>query len=425
MNPMVDDVSGREPWTRRAQTALARRTGLTSSGLVVVVLTVAAWVLGRIVGGRPLYVIAYALLLVLVVSYLIGRRPLALEGARSDARPRLAAGETVPMEVHLTAGRRLSTFIVEEQVPPALGDSAKVAVALLEAGEPLEHRYQLTSRRRGLYQLGPLVATWGDPFGLTRRHVVLAEPVEVLVHPAVELVEDRPLTRLFEDPPIRPPVSKPWPTGMEFYGMREYSPGDDVRRIVWRAYARTGQLLVREAEQGITDKVTIVLDQDSDHHAPGEVSGSFETAVKAAASLGVRHLRDGYSVTLEGNQHRLLPVLRGQQAQLQLLDALARVERVRAPLTDAIGRIINDAVVRGSHIVVITPRLDAGAAARLDLLLQRGTSVLVAALMWGEESAETLSRASALGCQVIEIRPRVPLAAAFRRQVGAGMGGAP
>jgi hypothetical protein len=46
--------------------------------------------------------------------------------------------------------------------------------------------------------------------------------------------------------------------------------------------------------------------------------------------------------------------------------------------------------------------------------------VLVAALMWGEESAETLSRAAALGCQVVEIRPRMPLALAFRREVGAG-----
>jgi hypothetical protein len=75
-----------------------------------------------------------------------------------------------------------------------------------------------------------------------------------------------------------------------------------------------------------------------------------------------------------------------------------------------------------THLVVVTPRLDANSAARLDLVLQRGTSVLVAALMWGEESAETLARAAALGAQVVEIRPNVPLAVAFRHSVGAGMG---
>jgi uncharacterized protein (DUF58 family) len=326
------------------------------------------------------------------------------------------------MQVKLSARRRVSTFVLEEKVPVALGDTASLPVAVLEGGGEVEHDYRLTCRRRGLYELGPLVAKWGDPFGFTRREAVLVEPVEVLVHPAIETVTDRPLTRLFEDPPIRPPVSKPWPTGMEFYGMRQYSPGDDVRRIVWRAYARTGQLLVREAEQGITDKITILLDQDLQHHSRGEVSGSFEAGVRVAASVGVRHLRDGFSVALEGSQGRLVPVLRGGTSQLQLLDALARVERVKAPLNEAIMRLVGECI-GNTHLVLITPRLDAEAAARLDLVLQRGISVLVAALLWGEESAETLGRASSLGAQVIEVRPNVPLAVAFRRLVGAGMAG--
>jgi uncharacterized protein (DUF58 family) len=121
---------------------------------------------------------------------------------------------------------------------------------------------------------------------------MIAEPYELLVHPRVENVSDRPLTRQFEDPPIRPPVSKPWPSGLEFYGMREYAPGDDLRRIVWRAYARTGKLMVREAEQGITDRITIVLSTDRGAHSRDAegLSESFEAGVRAAASLGVKHL---------------------------------------------------------------------------------------------------------------------------------------
>jgi len=344
---------------------------------------------------------------------------LPVEGTRSDARPRLAEGETVSMDVELTASRRLSTFILEERLPSALGDPARVSVASLESGESVGHSYQLTCKRRGVYQLGPLVAKWGDPFGLTQREVVLAEPLELLVHPAVEYVQDRPLTRLFEDPPIRPPVSKPWPQGLEFYGMHDYTPGDDIRRVVWRAYARTGRLLVREAEQGITDKITIVLDLDERSHSKGEVSESLEAGVRAAASLGVRHLREGYSVTLEGNSRRLLPPARGGNSQLMLLDALARVEREKAPIVDPIMRLVSDPS-RDSHMVIITPRLDKEAAARLNLLVQRGASVLVAALVWDEESADTLGVAASLGCQVVEIRPGVPLAVSFRREVGAG-----
>jgi uncharacterized protein (DUF58 family) len=306
-------------------------------------------------------------------------------------------------------------------VPPALGEVATLPVAVLEEGEAVEHAYQLTCRRRGVYEIGPLVARYGDPFGLSRHEMTLVKPVEVLVHPAVEEVVDRPLTRMFEDPPFRPPVSKPGPSGFEFYGMRQYASGDDVRRVVWRAYARTGQLLVREAEQGIVDKVTILLDQDVTYHAKGDVSGSFEAGVKVAASVGARDLKDGFSVRLEGSEAPLVPPLRGPSSQIAMLDALARVERVKAPLGDALSRVIGDGA-RGSHLVVITPRLDAVSAARLDLLLQRGTSVLVAALLWGEESTETLARAAALGAQVIEVRPNVPLAVSFRHMVGAGMG---
>ena len=62
--------------------------------------------------------------------------------------------------------------------------------------------------------------------------------------------------------------------------MREYVRGDDLRRIVWRATARTGRVMVREAEQGITDHITVILDTDraSHSHDAEDLSESFEMA---------------------------------------------------------------------------------------------------------------------------------------------------
>lgn len=403
----------------RAREAFTDRTGITATGALLAGLSILAWVIARLVGGRPLYLLAYGMVGVGVACWLLGRRPLPVDGQRSDARPRLAEGETISMEVTLTARRRLSTFILEEQMPAGLGQPARVPIASIEAGENVGHSYKFTALRRGAYQLGPLVAKWGDPLGFTQRKVTLAEPYEVLVHPSIELVQDRPLTRLFEDPPIRPPVSKPWPQGLEFYGMREYAPGDDIRRVVWRAFARTGKLLVRESEQGITDKITIVIDQNKRSHTKGEVSESFEAAVKAAASLGVRHLREGYAVTLEGNLRRIVPPLRGGNSQMMLLDEMAKIELVDAPLTDAITRLVSDPS-RDNHVVILTPRLDAESTGRLKLLLDRGASVLVAVLVWEDDAEQTVAQAASLGCQVIEIRPNSSLSLAFRREVGAG-----
>jgi uncharacterized protein (DUF58 family) len=206
---------------------------------------------------------------------------------------------------------------------------------------------------------------------------------------------------------------------MEFMGMREYAPGDDVRRIVWRAYARTRKLLVREAEQGITDRIIVLLDQDRSNHTEEDPSPSFEAAVKVAASVGVRHLGEGYSVTLEGSDDRLLPVLRGPGDRIRLLDALARVELASTPLIEAVNRVATIAA-RGHHLVIVTPRLDLLSVSRLEMLLERGTSVLIVALLYGEESPDAMAKATALGAQVVEIRPRVPFELAFYHLVGRG-----
>lgn len=405
--------------TRRLRREITRRTGLTPSGLLVAGIAVTAWILAYLVGGRPLYLVSYGAVAVLGLAFLLSSRSVDLIAIRSTERPRVGQGETIDVTVRLEGTRRLATFFLEERVPAALGDSARVAVAAFEPGSEVEHSYPVTFWRRGSYELGPLTARWSDPFNLIERRKVLAEAHEVLVHPSVGQVQDRPLTRLWEDPPIRPPVSKPWPTGMEFYGMRTYARGDDPRRIVWRAFARTGEVLVRESEQGITDKLTILIDNDRSTHSTGHISESFEAGVHIAASVAHRHLREGYSVTLETNAGRLAGPVRGAQARLGLLDQLARVELCKTSLADAALRLAYD-TGRDNYLVLITPLLDSSTAVRMQLLLDRGVSVLVAALVWSEQAVDTLASAAALGAQVIEIGPNTPLEVAFRREVGAG-----
>jgi uncharacterized protein (DUF58 family) len=263
------------------------------------------------------------------------------------------------------------------------------------------------------------VVRWGDPFGLTERRITVCEPFEVLVHPRTEPVMARTLTRLWEDPPVRPPVSRPWPMGMEFYGMRPYQPGDDIRRIVWRAYGRTGSLLVRDAEQGVTDKLVILMDQDRARHSPGPVSESFEQGARVAASIGAHHLREGYTVTLEGTDTTLAKGLRGPSAGLSLMDSLARAS-VQKGTADALLDRVLPSLTADVELVLITPLLTPAAATRLRLLLNRGISVVVVALMWDEEAVDTLASAAALGVQVIEVGPNTSLTMAFRHEVGAG-----
>jgi len=402
---------------------LQRKIGLTPVGLIGIVVAIVLWLLGYLVAGKTLYLFAYGALGLILAVYFTGRRTLPITGERSEVRARAREGEVLGIDLTLHAKRRLSTIVLEEELPDRLATTVQLPIATLQAGEDVTHSYRLFCKRRGVYKLGPLVVRWGDPIGLTEREQVLVPEFELLVHPSIEHVSSRPLTRHFEDPPIRPPFSKPFPSGLEFYGMRDYQPGDDLRRIVWRAFARTGRMLVREAEQGITDQITILFDTNRHVHSREETSESFEAGVKVASSLAVRHLHEGYTVNVETNDGPLSVMkMRGDAATMQVLDGFARLEPTKKPLEDTFTRLLVNNK-RDAHTILITPRLTREVAVRLQMLLRKGVSVLVVALVWEPEAEETVRMAAALGCQVVELRPGQSISAALYHEVGAGTRG--
>jgi uncharacterized protein (DUF58 family) len=406
---------------------LEARLGLTATGGILLSCSVAGWLAARAIGSRALFFLVYGVVAVVVIVAVLGRRRPAVDAERSQLPTRVREGQRVEVELRMVARRRLSTVTVADLLPAQLGTTVRVPIPLLPAGQEVTHGYSFQPRLRGVYSVGPLVATWSDPFGLTTRRTVLAEEAEIIVHPSTELAHDRVLSREWEDPPIRPPVSKPWPSGFEFYGMRDYTSGDDPRRIVWRATARTldahgvpARYLVRESEQGITDRVSLLIDTDRRHHSPGAPSDTFETAVRVIASLGVRHLRDGFAVTLETNGGRPADALRGRRNQIPFLDAMARVQPERIPLTTMIERLWTSPR-RDTHLVLATPHLEVDAATRLRLLLDRGISLLLVILGWEDSDPVAVHRAGALGCNVVEVDASTPLEGVFAHVVGGGM----
>jgi uncharacterized protein (DUF58 family) len=190
--------------------------------------------------------------------------------------------------------------------------------------------------------------------------------------------------------------------------------------VVWSAVAKTGRMLVRESEQGITDRVSILLDTHREWHKPGDPSDTFETAVRVAASLGVRHIGDGFSVNLSTNDARLGENLRGPRARFELLDELAKVQMGRTSLPDAGAFLMADAR-RGSHFAVITPHLDKEMTTRLRLVLDRGASVAVVKIVWEESDPQSLARAASLGCQILQVPIGSSIERAFTHQLGAGI----
>ena len=392
--------------------SLERSTGVTVAGLAVLAAAALGWIVARTLGGRTLYLGAYAAVIVVVIAVALTRRRHGLGATRSTLNRRTRVGQELTVTITLAAEVRRSGFRLEETLDPALGRDVVVPVDAVSPNRPLELTYTFRPTLRGVYNVGPLVAEFSDPMGLARRRQVLLEPVEIIVHPKVEPIVDRPLTRAFEDPPLRPPKSRPWPDGFELYGMREYVPGDDLRRVVWSAFARTDRLMVREFEQGISDRIVVLVDTDRDWHSEGTPSETFETVVRVAASVGVKHIREGFVVRLEAN-YGPLGAFRSARGRLPFLDELARVHLDGAPLADAMERLVRVAR-RDSHVVVVTSHFDQVCAGRAHLLVNGGASLTVCVVDWEEADPLSTARAHEVGAQVVQVRPGAALAGVFR-----------
>jgi uncharacterized protein (DUF58 family) len=170
-------------------------------------------------------------------------------------------------------GRRAARFLVP---PLAAGASARAA-------------YRIPTRRRGRYVVGPLVVGAADPFGLARRIVPGAGEAELVVRPRVHDIV-APVaagSRLAADGETHGARVIASDLGDDFLTLRDYEVGDDLRRVHWRATARTGELMIRHDEARWRSRAALLIDVRPEAHD----RASFEVAVEATASVVARLVR--------------------------------------------------------------------------------------------------------------------------------------
>jgi uncharacterized protein (DUF58 family) len=145
----------------------------------------------------------------------------------------------------------------------------------------------IPTTHRGVIPVGPARVVRQDPLGLVSREVTHGDAATLFVHPlTIGLMSmSTGFVRDLEGNPTRDLTD----SDLSFHALREYVPGDDRRNIHWKSTAKTGQFMVRQYEQTRRSHLMIALDSD-----PAAVGSDeeFELAVSAAASLGVRAIRD-------------------------------------------------------------------------------------------------------------------------------------
>jgi uncharacterized protein (DUF58 family) len=245
---------------------------------------------GRALGVVELFVLAaggLALLVVAVGSVLLRGR-VRIEGSRKMVPSRVHAGGDSRVELEITnAGSSITPVVtLRDTVVPSRGAGsgapryARFHVAPLRVGESNRAAYRLGAERRGVFSVGPLEATVTDPFGLARLTSTAAPSTELTVYPRIEVVTPPPLTT-GHDPRTGGGQAAFLGSGDEFYGLRAYEVGDDLRRVHWPSTARQDELMIRQHELPWQGRATVLLDVRAGAHD----ETSFELAVSAAASL--------------------------------------------------------------------------------------------------------------------------------------------
>jgi uncharacterized protein (DUF58 family) len=276
-------------------------------------------------GNNLLYLVLALMLAFLVLSGVLSEAALrGIEVRRRVPRELFAEGENaIALEIR-NVQRRVAAMAVVIEDRLALCEGApetpggRVFALRIGPGETEVRSYRLRPPRRGPLEFRGFVVFTRFPFGLFSKALVIEAPERALVYPAVEPVALPPEFGGARQSGAL--VQGPRGSGSDVSGLREFAPGDSMRRIHWRSSMRVGALLVREVESEHEAEVEVQL------RTAGESAGEgFERLVRWSASEVVALLDAGLRVALRTDAERI-SADSGAGHRARLLAFLALVE---------------------------------------------------------------------------------------------------
>lgn len=370
--------------------------------LMVVLISLAiAWLLALASGFWFFFRLAYVLSALVPLSFLWTWGSLrGLKVTVQRYAQRVQVGRQAEERIRIENRTFLPRLWLEVEDPSDMpGGSAKRVISL-NAGGFRSWRAAVPCRRRGVYTIGPLAISSGDPFGLFRMRRSFGPRQTLVVHPLPE-----PLPRFWA--PAGDLAGEGTERRRTHYvtpnaaSVRDYQPGDSFSRIHWPTTARLGRLMAKTFELEPASDVWIVLDLHGKGQAGSEDESTEEYGVRVACSAAnyflavhraVGYLAWGVGVTI-------LEPDRGHRHFARMLEALALARGVGdVPLADLLERE-GSRFSRHSTLIAITPSADESWAHSLQELVQRGVRVAVVLLEAGSfgagESAPVALRALA------------------------------
>src|SRR6266487_3014679 len=362
-------------------------------------------------GWSPLYKLTYVLLTLFVLSWVWARYSLRkLTFHRNTTSGRVQVGETFEERLMLDNTSVMPKLWVQIADGSTLPGHRAGYVASMGGRKRAMWRARSVCRQRGRFQLGPVTATSGDPFGLFRRRVFMKPASELLVLPRVV-----PITSfaLFTGglPGRGRSSRRALQTTTNATTIRDYMAGDALSRIHWRSSAHNNKLMVKEFDLDPAVDAWVFLDLHDSVQAGEKEQSTEEYGVTLAATIATYLLRHDLSVGMivNGQQREFLSLDRGDRQVERVLELLAVVTAGPGPeLKEALAL---DAFHFGRNTVaiIITPSNSRDWHEGLRHLQRRGVQVAVvglnaASFEGGPQDEDTLALLEGAGIPIARIK---------------------
>lgn len=297
---------------------------------------------------------------------------------------RLQVGQQAEALVTLSSRTLYTKLWLEVEDPTDMPARPARVVVTLPAKGQRSWKMSVPCARRGIFSIGPLKVSSGDPFGLFRFTRKFGVKSSLLVYPLPEALPYfwAPPSQLSGEGTVRRRTHYVTPNAA---GIREYQPGDSYNRIHWRSTARLGRPMVKTFEMDPSSEIWLLLDLHQDVQVGVGDDSTEEYAVRIATSLANLFLQANRMLGMSafGREPVLLDPARGPHQYSRVLEALALA---RAKGEIPLARVLQEEERRFSRhttLIVITPSVDEEWVTALEALSQRGARSAVVLLERG------------------------------------------
>ncbi len=234
--------------------------------------------------------------------------------------------------------------------PPRLGGLPVGWVLHLGPKQTTQAEAVCWPRRRGILTFERLTVSSSFPFGVIRRVLEFPQEGKVLVYPRLYRISQALWFRLTMADPIGHLQMDRGGGTEEFFGLRPYRVGDNLRSIDWKHSAKSAELIARDLTQPSPPRLMVLLDlsagsagaspSSAGHRGrrrpggappPETEDGPAEKAISLAASILCAGHLQGYQTGLAviGASAPLFRVHHSVPHRARMLEALSRLEVLR------------------------------------------------------------------------------------------------